>query len=184
MKKVVFWDVAPCGSCVNRRFGGTYRPHLQRRRIRERGTSLSSWLQAVPSKRRYKQDLQGATSQKTAFFIVTAVKTSNLTCVFMFVVQKSCCTYSHPFLCSLQMFVQYTGWSCIVEDSSRALVSMHASGRLVHAYFRATCKIPSLLYMSLNFRLKRISFSCFQNWKCYIFLRNYICHLWIICVTP
>jgi hypothetical protein len=25
MKNVVFWDVAPCTSCVNRRFGGTYR---------------------------------------------------------------------------------------------------------------------------------------------------------------
>jgi hypothetical protein len=44
MKNAVFWDVAPCSSCVNRRFGGTYRLHLQ-----------------------------------TAFFIVTAVKTSNLT---------------------------------------------------------------------------------------------------------
>jgi hypothetical protein len=29
-------------------------------------------------KRRFKQDPHGATSQKTAFFIVTAVKTSNL----------------------------------------------------------------------------------------------------------
>jgi hypothetical protein len=26
MKNVVFWDVAPCGSCKNRRFGGTWRP--------------------------------------------------------------------------------------------------------------------------------------------------------------
>jgi hypothetical protein len=29
MKKAVFWDVAPCISGVNRRFGGTYRLHLQ-----------------------------------------------------------------------------------------------------------------------------------------------------------
>jgi hypothetical protein len=29
MKKAVFWDVAPCRSGVNRRFGGTYRLHLQ-----------------------------------------------------------------------------------------------------------------------------------------------------------
>jgi hypothetical protein len=27
MKNAVFWDVAPCRSCVNRRFGGTHRPH-------------------------------------------------------------------------------------------------------------------------------------------------------------
>jgi hypothetical protein len=33
----------------------------------------------VLPKRRFTQDLHGATSQKTAFFIVTVVKTSNLT---------------------------------------------------------------------------------------------------------
>jgi hypothetical protein len=41
MKNAIFWDVAPCRSCVNRRFGRTYRLHLQGRRIRERGTSVS-----------------------------------------------------------------------------------------------------------------------------------------------
>jgi hypothetical protein len=29
MKNAVFWDVAPCRSCVNRRFEGTYHLHLQ-----------------------------------------------------------------------------------------------------------------------------------------------------------
>jgi hypothetical protein len=29
MKNVVFWDVALCRSCVDRRFGGTYLLHLQ-----------------------------------------------------------------------------------------------------------------------------------------------------------
>jgi hypothetical protein len=33
MKNAVFWDVAPYRSCVNRRFGGTYRLYLQGRRI-------------------------------------------------------------------------------------------------------------------------------------------------------
>jgi hypothetical protein len=28
MKNAVIWDVAPCTSCVNRHFGGTYRLHL------------------------------------------------------------------------------------------------------------------------------------------------------------
>jgi hypothetical protein len=37
--------VAPCRSCVNRRFRGAHHLHLQGRKIRERGTSLSSWLQ-------------------------------------------------------------------------------------------------------------------------------------------
>jgi hypothetical protein len=36
----------------------------------------------VPPKRRLTPHLHGATSQKTAFFIVTAVKTLNLTCSF------------------------------------------------------------------------------------------------------
>jgi hypothetical protein len=35
MKNAVFWNVAPCRSCVNRRFGGMYRIHLQGRKIRE-----------------------------------------------------------------------------------------------------------------------------------------------------
>jgi hypothetical protein len=60
MKNAVVWGVAPC-RCgrLNRRVGGSYRLHLQGRKIRERRTS--------------------ATPQKTAFFIVTAVKTSNPT---------------------------------------------------------------------------------------------------------
>jgi hypothetical protein len=32
IKKAVFWDVAPCRNGVNRRFGGTYRLHLQGRK--------------------------------------------------------------------------------------------------------------------------------------------------------
>jgi hypothetical protein len=45
MKNAVFWDVAPCRYCVNRRFGSKYRLHLPGRKIRERGTSVSRWLQ-------------------------------------------------------------------------------------------------------------------------------------------
>jgi hypothetical protein len=40
-KNAVFWDVAPFRSYVNRRFGGTYRLHLQDRIIGEQGTSAS-----------------------------------------------------------------------------------------------------------------------------------------------
>jgi hypothetical protein len=43
----VFWDVTPCRSCVNRRFGGTFRLHLQGRKTRERGTRVSRWLQTA-----------------------------------------------------------------------------------------------------------------------------------------
>jgi hypothetical protein len=45
MKNAVFWDVAPCRYCVNRHFGGTYRLHLQGRKICEQGTRVSRWLQ-------------------------------------------------------------------------------------------------------------------------------------------
>jgi hypothetical protein len=47
MKNDVFWDMAPCTSCVNRRFGGTYRLHLQGRKIPERGSRVSRWLQTA-----------------------------------------------------------------------------------------------------------------------------------------
>jgi hypothetical protein len=57
IKNGVFWDVTPCGSCKNRRFGGTWR-----------------W---------FSQEPHGVTSQKTPFFIVTAVKISNLTIFFI-----------------------------------------------------------------------------------------------------
>jgi hypothetical protein len=29
MKNAVFWDIVPCGSCKNQRFGGTQRLHHQ-----------------------------------------------------------------------------------------------------------------------------------------------------------
>jgi hypothetical protein len=47
VKNVVFWDVALCRSCVNRRFRGTYRLHLQGRKIRERRISVARWLQSA-----------------------------------------------------------------------------------------------------------------------------------------
>jgi hypothetical protein len=45
IKNAVLWDVAPCRSCTNRRFGGTYHLHLHCGKIRERGISVSRWLQ-------------------------------------------------------------------------------------------------------------------------------------------
>jgi hypothetical protein len=41
--------------------------------------SVDLILADVSEERRFTQDLHSATSQKTAFFIVTAVKTSNIT---------------------------------------------------------------------------------------------------------
>jgi hypothetical protein len=35
IKNTVFWDVTPCESCKNRRFGGKYRLHYQNDKIGE-----------------------------------------------------------------------------------------------------------------------------------------------------
>jgi hypothetical protein len=76
MKNVVFWDVALCRYFVNRRFGGTDHIHLQD--IRNPRAMNQREQVAVYSY------LRIATSQKTAFFIVIAVKTSNLTRIVFF----------------------------------------------------------------------------------------------------
>jgi hypothetical protein len=78
LKKAVFWGVAPCRYCVKRRLF----EHAHA------GSSLADFLlfsstvkmEAIHSaETSVKQYLHDATSQKTAFFIVTAVKTSDLT---------------------------------------------------------------------------------------------------------
>jgi hypothetical protein len=77
MKNAIFWDVTPCRSCENRRFGGTYRLHLQGRKIRERGTSVSRCLETEPlGEDRLTQDLQGATPQKMTFFCIDKIWSS------------------------------------------------------------------------------------------------------------
>jgi hypothetical protein len=34
MMIIIFWETTPCGSYKNRRFGGSYRLHLQGARVR------------------------------------------------------------------------------------------------------------------------------------------------------
>jgi hypothetical protein len=48
-KNAVFLDVAACTSCVNRRFGGTYRLHLQGSKIRERRTGVTELILQAPA---------------------------------------------------------------------------------------------------------------------------------------
>jgi hypothetical protein len=97
LKNAVFWDVGPCRWCMNRRFGGKYRLHLQDIKICERKTSVSRWSAATWSRwflaRKFFYPEDGGdtflrnvgTSQNTAFFIVTVVKTSNLTIPLRFI---------------------------------------------------------------------------------------------------
>jgi hypothetical protein len=48
MKNAVFWVVGSCRSCVSRRFGVTYRLHVQGRKISERGPSVQSAATCSP----------------------------------------------------------------------------------------------------------------------------------------
>jgi hypothetical protein len=81
MKNAVLWDVAPCRSCVNRRFGGMYRLHLQAGvcshllMLVPRSRIFLPWRRRryVPPKRRFTQDLHGTRAQKTTFFISYSV---------------------------------------------------------------------------------------------------------------
>jgi hypothetical protein len=95
IKSTIFWDITPCSPLnVNRRFGGTYRLHLQGRRIsrernqRERRCQEPSRLILLPWRRRQYvtpkhrlifNGLHGVISQKIVLFITTAVRTSNPT---------------------------------------------------------------------------------------------------------
>jgi hypothetical protein len=40
-KDDIFWDVTQCGSCKNRRFGGTYRLYHQSEKISQLGKVLA-----------------------------------------------------------------------------------------------------------------------------------------------
>jgi hypothetical protein len=85
-KNVVFWDVAPCRSCEPKFRSNVSPPSSGQKNPQARNQRY------VPPKRRFTQDLHGTTSQKTAFFVVTAVKTTNLTrysllCVTMYLIE-------------------------------------------------------------------------------------------------
>jgi hypothetical protein len=77
LKSTIFWDITPCSLLkVNRRFGGTYRLHLQGRKIsRARNQSESRWQATTLTL----NGLHGVISQKMVLFITTAVRTSNPT---------------------------------------------------------------------------------------------------------
>jgi hypothetical protein len=127
MKNGVFWDVAPCKYCINRRFGGTHRLNLQGRRKKEKSASEEPawaggcsfillpwrWRRYVPPKRRFIQYLHGATSQKTAFFLS----------IVLFIIKTPSCFY-------LKHTVSET-WFCL-RLQLKPTVSSAQSTELVH----------------------------------------------------
>jgi hypothetical protein len=44
MKIVILWDIAPCSTYMNRRFGRIYHLHFQGRKSAEQETSKNRWL--------------------------------------------------------------------------------------------------------------------------------------------
>jgi hypothetical protein len=68
------------GFYKSRRFRRTYGLHYQSGKNKlARNITNNYQLNYVPPKRRFLQEPQGVTSQKMAFFIVSAVETSNFT---------------------------------------------------------------------------------------------------------
>jgi hypothetical protein len=74
MKNAVFWDVTSCGSCKNRRFGGTYRLLHHGGRVSGLGTVLTVITLLVEAIRSSEpsvlKEQHSVTSQKTSFFMV------------------------------------------------------------------------------------------------------------------
>jgi hypothetical protein len=81
MKNGVFWDVTLYGSSKNLVFLRSVRRLLVTANVVPSSPILVIWWwrRYVPPKRQFLQEPHGVTSQKTPFFIVTAVKTSKLT---------------------------------------------------------------------------------------------------------
>jgi hypothetical protein len=73
LKDAVLWDVRPCGSCKNRRFGRRYHLHHQRDKNRRARINVSSKLQTKHDAKLL-QEPHGVTSQKMTFFIISPRK--------------------------------------------------------------------------------------------------------------
>jgi hypothetical protein len=80
MNKAVFWVVAPCRACVKLRFGGTYRLHLQGRRICERGICTCFFERNNAGLKKLSQVLSEQTSDSPAFLHVMCVLKYVLNC--------------------------------------------------------------------------------------------------------
>jgi hypothetical protein len=75
MTSTIFWDITPCiPLSVNRRFGGTYRLHLQGRKNKFSKKPTAFFWRYVPLKRRLTlSGLHGVISQKIIRFNLTKI---------------------------------------------------------------------------------------------------------------
>jgi hypothetical protein len=53
LKNTIFWDVTPCGSCKNRRFGETYHLHHQGDKNRQARNKVSNNYQPKHAVKKY-----------------------------------------------------------------------------------------------------------------------------------
>jgi hypothetical protein len=186
LKNVVFWDVALCRSCVNRRFGGTYRFHLQGRKIRERWTSVSRWLQYAA----YKEILQHFVAidffleckvslwQYTGKikFAETAYRVSSLWCLVLINIFSD--TKYFPLSSKQSAFVFPTrniGLSSFATFSF--FFSRCPSARSVSAA-NAVCKCTNIFSITIDCKNPYlIHFLCFYCFFCYCFypVLSYCC---------
>jgi hypothetical protein len=83
MKNGVFWDIKPCGSCKNRRFGGTWR--LVAACVVPSSQILVTLMKEAPGspKHRFLQELHGVISQKTPFFTARVFPSSPILVTLM-----------------------------------------------------------------------------------------------------
>jgi hypothetical protein len=66
MKNAVLSDVTPCGSCMNRRFGGTYCLYHQGDKNQRARNNVSNEAHCAAG--RFLQEPHGVTSHEDAFF--------------------------------------------------------------------------------------------------------------------
>jgi hypothetical protein len=105
MKDVVFWDVRPCGSRNNRRFGGTYRLQLHGNKNRQTTKTLAAHNNL--SKLRRKDDILHSHRRvnlksyknRTSYEVLRQEVFSNLPSLYLFSVQifsPTPCSQSPP----------------------------------------------------------------------------------------
>jgi hypothetical protein len=94
------------------------------------------WSRHVPPKRRFSQDLHGATSQKTTFFVLTAVVTSSPTCVFHAHISCHIILFDHEYYTKLLCFrvclkdghvvtrIENICWNVFIAESFHCIVHL------------------------------------------------------------
>jgi hypothetical protein len=156
MKNAVFWYVTPCGYCKNRVSEERSASIITVTRIGEFLRSMRRLLVTandVPSslilvilmmealrspKRRFLQEPRSITSQKTAFFIITAVKNWNLARISRVIIPKSCLCL--PFRPSLAYNIPQAFSTSILLIVFFHLCMVSYSWKVNFPYYKKLCK--------------------------------------------